>query len=198
VAVNLGGIIALSDQKVVILDLDLRKPKVNIAFDAENNIGVSTILIEKHSVQECIQKTAVENLHFIPAGPTPPNPSELILNPKFDDMLAELYQLYDVIIVDTPPIGLVTDGILVMRKADIPIYIVRADYSKKIFLKSINKIMRSNNFKNLTVVLNDARGASAYGYGYGYGYGYEYGYGNSYYDEEEKEGLLTRLRRNFT
>jgi capsular exopolysaccharide synthesis family protein len=196
VAVNLGGIIALSDQKVIILDLDLRKPKVNIAFDAENNIGVSTILIEKHTVQECIQKTSVENLHFIPAGPTPPNPSELILNSKFGEMLEELHKIYDVIIVDTPPIGLVTDGILVMRKADIPIYIVRADYSKKVFLKNINKVMRTNNFNNLTVVLNDARGAGAYGYGYGYGY--EYGYGNSYYDEEEREGLLTRLRRNFT
>ncbi|MGV3641793.1 MAG: GumC family protein [Adhaeribacter sp.] len=196
VAVNLGGIIALSDQKVIILDLDLRKPKVNIAFDAENNIGVSTILIEKHTVQECIQKTSLENLDFIPAGPTPPNPSELILNPKFDEMLEELHKTYDVIIVDTPPIGLVTDGILVMRKADIPIYIVRADYSKKVFLKNINKVMRTNNFHKLTVVLNDSRGMG--GYGYGYGYGYEYGYGNSYYEEEEREGLLTRLRKNFT
>ena len=196
VAVNLGGIIALSDLKVVILDLDLRKPKVNLAFDGENNIGVSTILIDKHSVQECIQKTAIENLHFISAGPTPPNPSELILNPRFDEMLDELKQMYDVIILDTPPIGLVTDGILVMRKADIPIYIVRADYSKKVFLKNINKVMRTNNFNKLTVVLNDAKGIGSYGYGYGYGY--DYGYDNSYYEEEEKEDLLTRLRRNFT
>ena len=194
VAVNLGGIIALSDQRVVILDLDLRRPKVNIAFDAENNIGISTILIEKHTVQECIQKTNIENLHFIPAGPTPPNPSELILNPKFDEMIDELRQLYDVIIVDTPPIGIVTDGILVMRKADIPIYIVRADYSKKEFLKNINKIIKTNKFNKLTVILNDAKAQG----GYGYGYGYDYAYGNSYYDLEEKEGILTRLKKSFS
>ena len=194
VAVNLGGIIALSDQKVVILDLDLRRPKVNLAFDAENNIGISTILIERHSVPECIQKTAIPNLDFIPAGPTPPNPSELILNPKFDEMLEELRQLYDVIIVDTPPIGIVTDGTLVMRKADIPIYIVRADYSKKEFLKNINKVIKTNKFNKLTVILNDAKAQGGYGYGYAYGYGYS----NSYYDLEEKEGVLTRLKRNFT
>jgi len=194
VAVNLGGVIALSDQKVVILDLDLRRPKVNLAFDAENNIGVSTILIERHNVQECIQKTAIPNLDFIPAGPTPPNPSELILNPKFDEMLEELRQLYDVIIVDTPPVGIVTDGTLVMRKADIPIYIVRADYSKKEFLKNINKVIKTNKFNKLTVILNDAKAQGGYGYGYAYGYGYS----NSYYDLEEKEGVLTRLKRNFT
>jgi len=198
VAVNLGGIIALSDQKVVILDLDLRRPKVNIAFDAENNIGISTILIEKHTVAECIQHTSIENLHFIPAGPMPPNPSELILNPKFDEMLEELRELYDVIIIDTPPIGIVTDGILVMRKADIPIYILRANYSKKDFLKNINKVIKTNKFNKLTIILNDAHAVGSYGYGYEYGYGYGYGYANSYYEDTEKEGLLTRLKRNFT
>ena len=194
VAVNLGGIIALSDQKVIILDLDLRKPKVNLAFSAENVIGISTILIGKHSVHECIQETTIPNLHFISAGPTPPNPSELILNARFDDMLDELHQLYDVVIVDTPPVGLVTDGILIMRKADVPIYIVRADYSKKSFLKNINKIMKTNNFTRLTVILNDAKGVAA---GYGYGYGYEYGYGNSYYDDEVRESFWKRFRRTF-
>jgi tyrosine-protein kinase Etk/Wzc len=73
---------------------------------------------------------------------------------------------------------------------------VRADYSKKVFLKNINKVMRSNNFNRMTVVLNDAKGMGAYGYGYGYGY--EYGYGNSYYDDEERPGLLARLKNNFT
>ncbi|WP_051359899.1 GumC family protein [Adhaeribacter aquaticus] len=197
VAVNLGGIIAMSNQKVVVLDLDLRKPKVNIAFDAENSVGVSTILIDKSSVQECIRNTPIPNLDFISAGPTPPNPSELILNSKFEEMLQELYQLYDVIIVDTPPIGLVTDGILIMRKADIPLFIVRADYSKKGFLKNLSKVIKTHNFNKLSIILNDANASN--GYGYGYGYGYDYGYGSSYYEEDEvKESFLTRLRRNFT
>jgi len=197
VSVNLGGIIALSEQRVVILDLDMRKPKVNLAFGAENIKGISTILIEKHTVQECIQHTSIPTLDFISAGPTPPNPSELILNPRFDEMLTELHQIYDVILIDTPPVGLVTDGILIMRKADIPIYIVRANYSKKSFLKNINKLLRANNFTRLCTILNDASSSGLYSYSYGYGYGY--GYGQGYYEETKPaEGVLTRLRKRFS
>ncbi|MDQ4141457.1 MAG: polysaccharide biosynthesis tyrosine autokinase [Bacteroidota bacterium] len=200
VAVNLGGIISQSNQRVIILDMDLRKPKIHLAFEAENTKGVSTILIDRHSVAECIRHTSMPNLDFIPAGPTPPNPSELILNPSFDEMIEELYHSYDIIIVDTPPVGLVTDGILVMRKADIPIYIIRAGFSKKTFLKNMNKIMRINNFTKMCTILNDADGLGAYGYGYGYSYGYGYGYGyaNSYYEDEKPEPFFTRLKKKFT
>lgn len=197
VAVNLGGIIALSNQRVIILDMDLRKPKIHLAFDAENTKGISTVLIDMHTVAECIQQTALPNLDFITAGPTPPNPSELILNSRFDEMVTELYRSYDVIIVDTPPVGLVTDGILIMRKADIPIYIVRADFSKKVFLKNMNKIMHINNFSKMCTVLNDAGGAGSYGYGYGYGYNYGYGYSNSYYEDDEPPGMLAQLKNRF-
>src|SRR6478735_1911113 len=162
VAVNLGGIIALSDLKVVLLDLDMRKPKVNLAFGGDNTKGISTILIEKHTVQECLQPTSIGNLQYIPAGPTPPNPSELILSPIFDKVLEELQAIYDVVIIDTPPVGLVTDGMLIMRKADIPIYIVRADYSKKAFLKNIDKVHRANGITKLTAILNDARSSGVY------------------------------------
>jgi len=157
VTVNLGGIIALSGQRVIILDLDMRKPKVNLAFGAENIKGVSTILIERHSVQECIQPTTIESLQFISAGPTPPNPSELILSDRFDQMLQELFLTYDVILIDTPPVGLVTDGILIMRKADIPLYIVRAGYSRKAFIKNMNRLMRSSNLTRMCTILNDAQ-----------------------------------------
>ena len=90
VTVNLAGIIAASDQRVVILDLDMRKPKVNLAFDAENTKGISTILIEKHTWQECLQHTSIPTLDFISAGPTPPNPSELILSPNFDALISRV------------------------------------------------------------------------------------------------------------
>ncbi|QNF33158.1 polysaccharide biosynthesis tyrosine autokinase [Adhaeribacter swui] len=198
VAVNLGAIISQSNQRVIILDLDLRKPKIHQAFNAENTKGISTILIERHNVAECIRRTSMPNLDFITAGPTPPNPAELILNPSFDDMIEELYHSYDVIIVDTPPAGLVTDGILVMRKADIPIYILRAGFSKKSFLKNMNKIMRINNFNKMCTILNDADSMVAYGYGYGYSYGYGYGYSNSYYEDEQPESFITRLKKKFT
>lgn len=185
VTVNLAGIIAMSGQRVIILDLDMRKPKVNLAFGAENVKGVSTILIDRHSAPECIQRTSIESLQFISAGPTPPNPSELILSPRFDQLLAELYESYDVVMIDTPPVGLVTDGILIMRKADIPIYIVRADYSRKAFIKNMNRLMRTNNLTRMCTILNDAQSKGAYGYGYGYG-----SYGQGYYEEPTKPPTL--------
>ena len=175
IAVNLGAIIALSNQKVVVVDLDMRKPKVHKAFSEEDsNRGVSTILIGKHSVQDCIRPTAVSGLSYIPAGPTPPNPSELILNDSLDELLEELKSMYDVIVLDTPPVGIVTDGILVMRKSDLPLYVVRADYSKKAFIRDVNKLVTVNRFHNMALVLN----ALSHGQGYGYN--------NQYYEETTK------------
>jgi capsular exopolysaccharide synthesis family protein len=165
VAINLGGVIALSGAKVVILDLDMRRPKVHTAFDEENYNGLSTLLIGKHTLSECIRSSPIETLDFIAAGPTPPNPSELILRPEFDNLLKELQQKYDVIVIDTPPIGLVTDGVLVMRKADLPIYVVRAEYSKRVFIKNINKLIRNNNFSKLAVILNALRNTGSSGTG---------------------------------
>jgi capsular exopolysaccharide synthesis family protein len=170
VSLNLAGVIALSDAKVIILDLDMRKPKIHLAFDEENHAGISTILIGKHKLQDCIRRTSIRTLDYIAAGPTPPNPSELILRPEFDALLKELHQYYDVIVIDTPPVGLVTDGILVMKKADLPVYVVRADYSKRYFIKNINKLIKNNNFSKLSIILNAFKHLSQYGYGYDYSY----------------------------
>ncbi len=191
VALNLSGVIALSSHKVVLLDLDMRRPKVHQAFEEDNYNGISTLLIGKHTLAECLRKTPIENMDFIAAGPMPPNPSELILRPEFDNLLKELHQTYDVIVIDTPPIGLVTDGILVMRKADLPVYVLRADYSKRVFLKNINKLIKSNNFSKLAVVLNAFRNVNRYGYG---GYNYGYGYNDYYEDEPEPGKRLDKLR----
>ena len=184
VAINLGGVIAFSGTRVVIIDMDMRKPKINVGFGVDNDKGMSTILIGKHRVEDCIHRSTIDTLDFITSGPTPPNPSELILKPEFDEVMTYLKSRYDIIIIDTPPVGLVTDGILVMRKVDLPIYVVRAEYSKKGFEKNINKLVRQHGFKNLSVILNAFNNMlGSYGYGYQYGYGYGYGY----YGENEKE-----------
>lgn len=175
VAVNMGGVIALSQQKVVLVDLDMRKPKVNLAFGHENLEGMSTILIGKHQIDDCIRKTPLKNLDYISAGPTPPNPSELILSSEFDEVINYLHTIYDVIILDTPPVGLVTDGVLVMRKADLPIYIVRSDYSKREFVKTLNKLIKENKFTKTSVILNSVK--------YSRNNYYNYGYGNGYYED---------------
>lgn len=174
VAVNLGAIMAFSNQKVCIVDLDMRKPKVHLAFG--NNIfpkGMSTLLIGKDQLDDCIMHSEVENLDYIPAGPLPPNPSELILNDEYRQLLEELKSRYDLIILDTPPVGLVTDAVLSMKMSDLQFYIVRADYSKRSFSKSVDNLKKINRFSNLTVIFNSLNtGSKSYGYGYGYGYGY--------------------------
>gem|GEM_PF-47248 len=208
VAVNLAGIIALSDSKVIVIDLDLRKPKVHLAFGADNINGVSNLLVGKASLEQCIQKSVLMNLDFISAGPHPPNPAELIMSEEFNKLVAKLKDLYDVIVFDTPPVGIVTDGMIVMKSTDLPIYVVRADYSKRMFLTNVNRLIAANNFKKMTIVLNGVGAQGSYGYGYNYGYGYGYGYGSygssygynnyGYYDEAgENEGFFEKIKKLF-
>ena len=207
VAINLGGIIAFSEKKVIILDLDMRKPKTHIGFNVQNTIGMSTLLIGQSSLEDCIQKSHLENLHFITAGPIPPNPAELIISNKMTDVINELKKLYDVIVIDTPPVGIVTDAFPIISKVDYPVYIVRAHFSKKMFLKNIQMLRDKKEIKNLSVILNGAGGDKKYGgfrkYGYGYGYGFGYGYGYGYggnhgYYEEKPQKEKTRLNKIFS
>lgn len=197
VAINLGGIIAFSEKKVIILDLDMRKPKTHIGFNVQNTIGMSTLLIGRTTLKECTQKSNLQNLDFITAGPIPPNPSELIISQKMTDIIEELKDRYDVIVIDTPPVGIVTDALPIISKVDYPIYIVRANFSKKVFLQNIQVLRDTKNIKNLSIILNGAEGNKKYGgYGkYGYGYGYGYGSGQGYYEEapQKKEKVLKRI-----
>jgi capsular exopolysaccharide synthesis family protein len=167
-AKNLGGIMAYSSKKVILIDLDMRKPKGNgtSTFD-DRTKGVSTVLIRKNSWQECLTPTPLENFDFLPAGPHPPNPSELLMNGEFEGLLDELKTIYDYIILDTPPVGLVTDGIMAMKRSDVSIYIFRANYSKKDFLFNLQRIININKFSNITTILNALPpGEKSYGYGY--------------------------------
>ena len=116
VAINLAGVIAFSDKRVVIIDLDMRKPKIHLGFNVENINGMSTILIGKDSPDNCINKSSLKNLDFITAGPIPPNPSELILSGRMTELLDYLKSKYDIIIIDTPPVGIVTDGLKSFKK----------------------------------------------------------------------------------
>jgi capsular exopolysaccharide synthesis family protein len=191
IAVNLGAVISMSNQKVIVVDLDMRKPKVHYAFDSENFKGMSTVLIGKHSVKECINQSTLDNLSYITAGPTPPNPSELILRKEFEDTIHQLFEDFDVVVIDTPPVGLVTDGILIMKSADIALYVVRADYSKKVVKKNINKVARTLGSGKVSVILNAVKGIHTYGYGaYGYGYGYGYGY---YDGDSQKKSFFKKI-----
>ncbi len=184
VTVNLGGIISLVKNKVIIIDLDMRKPRLQkVFYDNVASKGVSTILIGKTDTKDAILKTNLENMDYIPSGPIPPNPAELIAGDYFDKMINELKEIYDVIIIDTPPVGLVTDGIAAMKKATIPLFVVRADFSKKSFINSINKLSQIHRFNHPSIVLNSVKKSGTYGYGYGKD-------DHGYYEEQEDPKLF--------
>jgi capsular exopolysaccharide synthesis family protein len=190
IAVNLGGIISMLDNKVVLIDMDMRKPRLQkVFYTADTSKGLSTILIGKHTAEDCILPTNLPNLDYIPSGPIPPNPSELALSPTFYTLLEHLRLIYDVIIVDTPPVGLVTDGLPALRKANIPLYVMRADFSKKPFVRQVEKMEKTYHIKNLSLVLNGVKGKRN-------GYGYYYGEGQGYYEESmapKKGSLFAKL-----
>jgi capsular exopolysaccharide synthesis family protein len=190
---NLGGIIAMSGKKVVILDLDMRKPKIHTGFGVKNDKGMSTILIDKDEIKSCIHHSELENLDFITSGPIPPNPSELIISGKLDLVVEELKKDYDLVILDNPPIGLVSDAMEMLKKVDYPIYIFKCEYSRKNFINNLNKLVVENGIKNLSVILNGVDFSNKY---YSYGYNYNYSYGNKdgyYYDDTKKENLVNRM-----
>jgi capsular exopolysaccharide synthesis family protein len=175
VALNLAGIIALSGKKTILIDLDLRKPKVHLGFGVDNKIGMSTVLSGSTELKDCINKSEVDGLDYITAGPIPPNPSELIINDKIKEVISQLEEEYDQVIIDNPPIGLISDGLHIYNLVDIPIYIYRTNYSKRNFSVRINELVEEGKIKNLSVILNGFS-SSRKGYGYGYGYG-------NYYEE---------------
>jgi capsular exopolysaccharide synthesis family protein len=168
IAMNLGGVLALSKKKVILLDLDMRKAKTAVpGGENDTTKGISTILIRRNSWLECLTKTQLENFDFIASGPHPPNPSELLMNGEFAELITDLKKHYDFILLDTPPVGLVTDGIMAMKRADVSLYVFRANYSKKEFLSNLKRIIAINKFSNITTILN-ALPVTGKTYGYGY------------------------------
>lgn len=192
-ALNLASVIAISNKRTILVGLDLRKPKLHKVMDVHNEKGMSTYLIGKSSLKEIIQKTTIENLDIIASGPIPPNPAELIEGQRMQDIIAELKETYDYIIIDTPPVALVADALLITRHADANIFVIRQNYSSKSVLKFVNDLHDEKKLTNLSLLLNDVDVASGYGYRYGsghYQYGsyrkYGYGYGYGYYEEDEE------------
>ncbi|OQX59734.1 MAG: hypothetical protein B5M52_02485 [Helicobacteraceae bacterium 4484_230] len=176
ITTNLGIILGKGDKKVIILDLDLRRAQLSHHFGLSNRIGLSTLLSGKHSLDEVIQRTDEKGLSIIAAGPTPPNPSELIMSAKAEELVEKLRKVYDYIIFDTPPAGLVTDAMILMNKADVSLMVVKANYSKKDFIKGLNRMIGDFNIKHVGIVINGVDLGGSYGHGYGYG-----GYGSEKY-----------------
>lgn len=183
IASNLASSLAYLGKKVVIVGMDIRKPGLNKSLGFEKqHFGVSNYLNDPESkpIQDYIIESKFnKNLHILPGGTIPPNPTELVSRVALDEMAEKLKQIYDYIILDTPPIGMITDAAIIGRIADVCLYVCRSEVTPKASFKYINELNTQNKFKKLAIVINDIdlskrKNRYSYGYGYGYGYGYEH------------------------
>lgn len=199
-SVNLAGIIAMSGKKTLLVNLDLRRPKIHKIFNIDNSSGISTYLIGKTDYKDVIHETNIQNLFVSTSGPVPPNPAELIGSEKMRTFINEAKKHFDTIIVDTPPVAIVTDTLLLKDMIDAMVFVVRHNYSDKQVVELVNNLYEKHLIKSMGVAVNDIQLRGYYGYsyryGYGYGYGYSYSYRAAYYDEEtEEQGLFAAIRK---
>ena len=201
-AINLATILALSNKKVLLVGLDLRKPKIHSQFNLSNEKGMSTYLIGNNSFDEIISTTNIPNLHVAVSGPIPPNPSELIESARTSSLIDEAKSRYDYVVIDTPPVSLVADAMLLSPVSDLNIFVVRFNYSVKSIVPFVNTLYQGKKLTNLCVLVNDVDLSSSFSYGtsgyshYGYHYGYEYGNSYGYYGEEDMkpQGLFAKIK----
>ena len=199
IAANLAVSLAFLGKKTLIIGMDIRKPGLNKAFGfSTRSEGITNYLQDPDAVNlsDMIMQSEISpNLYILPGGPVPPNPTELVARAVFDESIEQLKQQYDYIILDTAPIGLVTDTSIIARVADVGIVVCRADYTPKAAYRNINDLQKEKIFSKLGTILNDVdmdqrKNRYAYGYSYGrkYGYGYGYGYENENENMNNKKG----------
>jgi capsular exopolysaccharide synthesis family protein len=177
---NIATFLAASGKKVIIIDFDLHKPRLHERFNLKNTKGMSSFLSGKNSFKDVMVSIESQpNLDIVLAGPIPPNPSELILGGQVEDLLLELKKEYDYIIFDTPPVGLITDALALMKFAHINLFVMNTKFANKKGVDFLEEIMNKSDASS-GLILNQIRQKKwkyyyknyAYKYGYGYGYGY--------------------------
>jgi tyrosine-protein kinase Etk/Wzc len=183
ISVNLAAITAMLGKKVLLIGLDLRKPRIHRILGISNDVGLSTYLSRNCDYESVIKKTEIDNLYYAPSGPVPPNPAELVNDDRMKDFILKTKEQFDYIIIDTPPVAVVSDALLLTEFVDINLFIVRQRYSSKNTLELIDEIYKGERLKNMGIIINDISLTGYYGYGLRYGYykGYGYSYGKNYY-----------------
>ena len=182
ISINLSAALSLSNKKVLLLGMDLRAPKVTEYLGIPERKGITNFITNDKLTLSDIKFTIPEipNLDIISSGVIPPNPAELLLTGKIKELFDEVKKDYDYIIVDTAPVNLVTDTLLIAKHADLFLYVSRANYLDKRMLNVAQTLYNEKKLPNMAIVLNDTDMTRGYGYGYGYGYG------NGYIEEVKK------------
>lgn len=170
ISVNIAASFALMGKKVVLVGMDIRSPKLAEYLSLKVKNGVTTYLSKEDVTLEGITVSSeIEGLDIIIAGPIPPNPSELLLSKRLNDLFIELKNKYDYIIVDSAPIAMVSDTFSVSKYANAIVYVTRANYTSRSNLKYLNNLVKRGQLNNVAVLLNDSNPKLSSGYGYGYG-----------------------------
>lgn len=199
VTVNLASTLALIDKRVILIAADLRRSKLHKTFNDDNKVGLSSYLSNQAKLSDIVKKTDIPELDFLPSGPVPPNPAELLHSHKMNELIEELSALYDFILVDTAPVGLVSDSVPLIRKADTNLFVIRSGVSKYNAATIPDRITNEYGLNNVVIVLNafgdDALHSRYYSTNYATSYNSNYYYysdysgksNSGYYTDEEKQ-----------
>ncbi|MDQ3279314.1 MAG: polysaccharide biosynthesis tyrosine autokinase [Bacteroidota bacterium] len=209
VAINLAQSLALTGKKVVLVELDLHNPAISKALNIPNTKGVSDYLSKQKELEEVIKRTDFNpNLFFIPSGPLPINPTELLMSGRAKELIDYLDSIFDFVVIDTAPVNPVTDAYVLSEYCDTTLYIIRQKYTPKVVVQRIDENNKINRLKNIGIIFNGvhSRGFGSNNYGFGYGYGYRYIYTDGKYTDAPKntsviaslKGKLIRKISQFT
>jgi tyrosine-protein kinase Etk/Wzc len=184
ISTNMGAVMALANKKTIILEFDIRKPKIVSGLDMPKHAGLTNYILGQVKVEQLpVSVEGYNNLFVLPCGPIPPNPAELLLDAKLDELFSYLKSNFDVIIMDTAPVGMVSDALTLSKYADCTLYIVRQGHTYKKQISLVDDYYREGKLPKLSIVINDVKVTRGYG-SYGYGGNYGYGYGSGYFEEE--------------
>jgi capsular exopolysaccharide synthesis family protein len=191
-AINLGVTMAEAGGRVLIVDTDMRRPRLHRSFGVPNQTGISSVIVAKATLEEAIKRTDVPNLDVLPCGPVPPNPSELLHTDRFKAVLADCGRLYDRIILDSPPTSAVTDPAVLSNLADGVVLVIKAGETSRESGTHARRQLVAAKARVLGVVVNAIDFSNpAYGYDYYYRNYYRYGYTYGNGPNEQKASTTT-------
>lgn len=192
-AINLANSLAATQAKVLLIDIDLRKPKVSEYLNIKPKFGLTDYVVKDVPVEDIIATYKGDTtFDVITSGPVPPNPTELLMRPAMATLFEYVKSKYDYVIIDSSPVGLVADGFVTGHFVDITLFILRYEYSFLNTLDYIEKMRIENKLVNISIIMNGIKESARLHYeGYGYGYGYHFGTGY-YTDEQKRKGLIRR------
>ncbi len=191
-AINLAGAIAFTGKKVLLMEMDLRKPRISSALNVDNSFGFSDYVVSDAKISDIIKPSTIHpNCFLVGSGTRPPNPSELLVHEKTDKLFEEVRKEFDYIIVDCPAIGLVTDALLLSKYTDAVLYLVRQRYTYKKQINIIQGLANDKRFKKIDIIFNDVKDIPGHDYGYSYGsnkHSYKY-----YEDDYKQRSFFAKL-----